>query len=539
MKRSSIFAGLVAIVLVLSIAAGGFRWFSHSGQKDLPEQDSAMATPTAARFVPKTATAMLSLLVNPQQFTRLGESNGDKYLTYLDQIKSSLLAVSGLDYQKYIAPWVLDDITLAITSEDIDRDSENGSQPGYLLVTRTKDGRQARELLELFWQRQGVEGKDIAFASYNGIEIISCSQPLDIATAVVGAKFVLFANYPKVLRDAINNFQVAERNITNLANFQAVDLTDTTIGLLYLNLPGSQHSQGVYDSLAIALKASKQGLLASTTLFAPVNQKLTVTGPAFSQLVEALQYIPETTVVVASSKDLAQLYSQLQRGIAGYESLENLVGQSIADLQTRWDIDLPAEVFEAVRGEYAAGLWPRPDGRAIDGIFVAEKSQGDTPKLMARLESIARQQGYNIRELQVGDRPVSAWIKLPETAEVTAEDEDLNEQAIGVSATVGKYEIFATSLEAMEAAIKAPEAGSILTASNFQESIAPLAESNDGYLYLDWVDGKEIWERQVPLLRLAEIIGKPLFENLRSLTVSSYGSEVGERKADIFFRLGT
>ncbi|MGK7902726.1 MAG: DUF3352 domain-containing protein [Hormoscilla sp.] len=568
MKRSSIFAGLVAIVLVLSLGTGGFYWWnSQSRTGKLPEQDSTMTTPTTAMFVSKEATAMLSLLVNPQQFPTLGQSKGDSSGAYLDQIKSSLLAASGLDYQKYIDPWVGDEITLAITSLDIDRDSDNGRQPGYLLVARTKDGQRARELLELFWQRQGVEGKDLAFASSNDIEIISCSQPLNIATAVVGAKFVLFANYPKVIREAINNVQVPDRNITNLANFQASgDLTEAKQGLIYLNIPGGkQKIQGVYDSLAIALKVSKQGLLASTTLFAPVSQKLTATDPAFSQPVEALQYIPKGSAIVAASKDLAGMWEQLQRGISGYESLENLVGQSIADLQTRWDIDLPADVFQAVRGEYAGGLWPRKEDQT-DWIFVAEKSSGETPELMARLQSIARQRGYNIKELQVAGIAVSAWIKLPENAELPAAEselneevssataveqlneqvsevsataeEELNEEVSGVSATVGKYEIFATSLEAMEAAINAPKAGSILTGKSFQEGIAPLAESNDGYFYLDWVDGQEIWERQVPLLRLVEVIGKPLFENLRSLTISSYGSEVGERKADIFFRLG-
>ena len=237
MKRSSIIAGLVAIVLVLSIGTGGFYlWNSQSRTGKLPELDSKMTTPTTAMFVPKEATAMVSLLVNPQQFPTLGQSKGNKSGAYLDQIKSSLLAASGLDYQKYIAPWVGDEITLAITSLDIDRDSDNGSQPGYLLVAKTKDGQRARELLKLFWQRQGVEGKDLAFESYNDIEIISCSQPLNIATAVVGAKFVLFANYPKAIREAINNVQVAERNITNLANFQAVDLTQNTLGLVYLNI---------------------------------------------------------------------------------------------------------------------------------------------------------------------------------------------------------------------------------------------------------------------------------------------------------------
>ncbi|MHC5821594.1 MAG: DUF3352 domain-containing protein, partial [Nostoc sp.] len=44
-------------------------------------------------------------------------------------------------------------------------------------------------------------------------------------------------------------------------------------------------------------------------------------------------------------------------------------------------------------------------------------------------------------------------------------------------------------------------------------------------------------ERQVPILKLVEVLGKPFFNNLRSLTVSSYGTEARSLKGGVFFKL--
>ena len=110
-------------------------------------------------------------------------------------------------------------------------------------------------------------------------------------------------------------------------------------------------------------------------------------------------------------------------------------------------------------------------------------------------------------------------------------------EAKGVRATVGKYEIFTTSVEAMDAALEAAATGSLVANQDFQTSIEPLPPSNDGYFYLDWPSSRAIWEKQIPLLRLIELSARPLFDHLRSLTVTSTGEITGIRKATIFMRL--
>jgi len=54
---------------------------------------------------------------------------------------------------------------------------------------------------------------------------------------VVGDRFVLFA-YPKVLRDAINNVQAPELNLTSSSHQQALTrLPQNRISVTFLNLP--------------------------------------------------------------------------------------------------------------------------------------------------------------------------------------------------------------------------------------------------------------------------------------------------------------
>jgi hypothetical protein len=112
----------------------------------------------------------------------------------------------------------------------------------------------------------------------------------------------------------------------------------------------------------------------------------------------------------------------------------------------------------------------------------------------------------------------------------------LEAQVRGVHASVGDYEIFTSSIEAMDEALEGLD-NSLVKSDNFKEAIAPLPEQNDGYLYLDWARGESFIKSQVPLVRVVELVGKPLFDHLRSLSISSYGIDSGVQRSKLFFRL--
>jgi hypothetical protein len=106
----------------------------------------------------------------------------------------------------------------------------------------------------------------------------------------------------------------------------------------------------------------------------------------------------------------------------------------------------------------------------------------------------------------------------------------------GVHTTLDNYEIFSSDLKTLTAVLSQKQK-SLLENPQFQNSIATIPQPNQGYIYLDWENSQNLLKPQLPLLKLAEILGKPLFDKLKSLTVSSYSSEPGTLKGGVFLQL--
>lgn len=78
----------------------------------------------------------------------------------------------------------------------------------------------------------------------------------------------------------------------------------------------------------------------------------------------------------------------------------------------------------------------------------------------------------------------------------------------------------------------------IIDSRKFQQAISALPTDNDGYFYIDWNEIQPELEQKLPIIKVAEFAVKPLFKNLRSLTISSQGSENDVRRATVFLNLG-
>ncbi len=562
MKLRLFFSALIAGVLVLLLlGAGGFYWLISNSPLNLLK-GGATTNPTAAIFVPKQAPVMVSLLVNPERLEAFSSlvapvTQRLRSRAELNQIKESLLAGTDLEYYRDIHPWLGDEITWALTTPDIDRNRENGVQPGYLLAVTTNDAERSRQFLELFWQKQTVAGANLVFEQYKGVKLIYSNQPVlvsgtksltNLTTAVVGDRFVLFGNHPKVLRDAITNVQVANLN-DSIQYQQALEkLSDQKIGLTFVNLPAVKAGLGNDDStaensqpfrsLAIALGINRQGLIADTSLISANQENLTATSPALSQPVTALQYLPSSSFLGIAGNDLNQFWNQISATLKTDNTLSQLLNQSIVSLQKSWEISLPQDIFSWVQGEYALGMLPRSDRSEPDWIFVAEKSHV-ADEAIAHLDTVAKQQGFNVGLLPLDNQSIIGWTKLitvPVSNGKTQKVMKLEAQVQGVHTNVGKYEIFASSVEAIDQALKASD-NSLLNSEKFKQAIAPLPQPNDGYVYLQWQNIEPILERQLPILKVVDLIGKPFLSHVRSLSLSSYGSENNVQHSKIFFQL--
>lgn len=229
--------------------------------------------PQATAFVPKQSPAMVSLSANPEKIYGIRQVNLPLNQRHSDrqewlQWTTSLFNRIGLDYQSDLKPWLGDEITLAITALDFDRNVDNGTQPGYLLVTESKNTQLAQELIRNFYGEQ----KNTSLEQYKGANIISQSgsktlkEPDVWANAVVG-RFVLFANYPQILKEAINQAQAVNLNLEQSDYYQdaIANIKQPHIGVAYINVPGTsawldklgivdQHSENQTLSAVISIR---------------------------------------------------------------------------------------------------------------------------------------------------------------------------------------------------------------------------------------------------------------------------------------------
>ncbi len=576
MKLRSFFSFLIAGVLaLLGLGAGGFYWLSTKTPLNLLA-GGPTTTPAAAVFVSKQAPLLASMLVNPDRLEALRQvfaSPAERSRSHaeFEQIKKSLLANTGLDYSRDIQPWIGDEITFAIATPDIDRDRSNGQQTGFLLAVSSQNADRSQQFLDSYWKKQSIATKSVQFEQYKGVKLTykaspkinQKSQPVSplnrlslpnsslsssFATALISDSsdsknnhnFILFANNPKVLRDAIDNVEVANLNLNNSPEYQKSlqQLTQGRIALAFVNIPQPEtqkNSQLSLNSLAVTVGVNRRGLVAQTAL---VTSRENTAIPKLSEPVQALQYIPSVSPFAVASTDLSNFWTQLSSAIATNAEVSKLADRTLADIQTAWGINLPQDIFNWVKGEYALAVVPGLSNSS-DWIFAAETS-ADSQKAIDKLDEIARSKEYSIGNFTLRNQKITAWTQLTTSQSYDVKNKPksaIETEAKGVRATVGKYEIFTTSVEAMDAALKAAETGSLVANQDFQTSIEPLPTSNDGYFYLDWPASRGIWEKQIPLLRLIELSARPLFDHLRSLTVTSTGEVAGIRKATIFMRL--
>jgi len=522
--------------------------------------------PAAAVFVPKQSPVMVSLQVNPDRLEalRIAVARPEyrrKARKELEQFKQGILSERQLNYTTDIKPWLGDEMTLAVTTPDLDRDGTNGLQPGYLLSVETKNGDRARDFLQLFWQKQAIAGADLVFEPFAGVKLIygrDAEQPgvttiaRTLATTVVGDRFVLFANSPKVLREAINNVQAPGLNLSSNDDYTAAlqQLPGHSLGLVYLNLPplgqwlgGSQPSQKAlltasrFNRAIAGLQLDRYGVLADTLLLAAPGQRFAPIQPHLKKPVAALQFMPEETPLLISGTNLPQTWQDLQTGVQEVPFLADLLQQSLKPLERQWGVPLSDDLLAWANQDFALGLVPAADKR--QDWIVAAQSSDNTPDALAQLDAIAQEQGLSIGPVDLNGQQTYTWTRLSaaEGRSRRRNAPQIQAEVRGVHATAQGHELLATSLDAMNQALQAPE-HALADQSEFQQAIAPIPPANNGYFYVNWQAVQPVLEQRIPLLKLAELAARPLFDHVRSLTVSSLGGNDQSRQGAIFVRLG-
>jgi hypothetical protein len=597
--KQRLVSALVAIVFVGCIGLMAGCGGSSFGAAKNPNPQGVM-------FVSKQSPLMVSLLTGINQLWNQPASGA--------AIKS-FLSKQNLDYEKDLEPWLGEEVTLAITDLDFDHNLKNGVQPGYLLVATTKDGAVSREFLQTWLSQKLITGTELSFSPYKGTEIIS-PQVEDItslgdslessgmnsgmnpgagtvastvASTVVGDRFVLIANHPQVLRQAINNAQAIDLSLAEAADYQATlgKLDQPRLGLGFVNLPalsawlgkhGELAQEPPFSSLAIALSQKDGGLMATTALKTALISSDAIDGseiPTFHFPSPLDNYLPSTSGLVISGHNLGEFLAQIitpsdeilpdQTPDAGETLLITELKHLLSRLDSQLHLNLGTDLLPWVTGDYALSWLPPSNGEDAkvkakskaeskisfkedlgttgDWLFVAEKSDPTAKEAIAHIDQLALESGFSITPLKIAEQPVTLWTQL--RSQKTAQGlQSVDTLVRGVHTTVQQtlddtqkdYEIFASSIAAMGAALGVGSQP-LPTATGFQAALAPFADPNQGYIYLDWLTARPLLEAQFPLLRLIEVPLSPLLEKLETISFTSYGSSDSITTSELFLKL--
>lgn len=539
-------------------------------------QNEALAAPSAAIFVPKRSPLMLSLLVNPDRLLRLREivaspAHRRQAIAEVAQLKRTLLDPIGVNYEQDVQAWLGNEITFAVTAIDRDRDPSNGEQPGYLWAIASQDGNRAREFMQLFWQKRAIAGASLLFEQYAGVQLIY-QQPQAVnfagsdaarkvpaahqsmASAVVGNQFLLFANDPAVLRQAITTAQARDLNLVQSPIYQRTlqTLASHPIGLTYINLSAFNRWIGLtddslpasliesetppLDTLLLAFHLHPQGILADTVLTLTDGSNATLNTPADLSTAKALRHIPPSATLAASGNHLDQLLATLTAEFG--EQLTTRLPKRLSTASLADDIS----GLNFIWGDrpYALAAVPGRQSTQPDWIFVTQLPQSTSEIFSAPLNQLARESGFNVGPLQLGDTSVTAWTVLS-TASTATNGLQLQAEVKGLLAEVDDYGILASSAQALDQALKATQ-NSIAANPLFQTAIAPLpqtsAKTDIGTFYLDWPTLRPILESQLPTVQWASRWGQPWLDHLQSLAIRGRpSSRQSLRQGSLFIRL--
>lgn len=523
------------------------------------------AVPQAVQFVPKQSPWMASVLTRPDRLAQLWDylatpKQRPSLRADRDRLERAILAQTGLTYERDLLPWLGEEITVALVSHDLDLDSSNGRRPGYLAVLSCRDADKARATLELFWQNRALAGEPLTFEDLSGIRLIygrsvARSTPVaafpTLATAMVSNRFLLVANDPVVLRQAIAAAQSVGDNVATDWRYKLAlkTLSRPRVGLLAVNLPQMRqwlHSAQIpvpplLESAErspltwglISLGLQRQGVLAEAAWVAAPGRPLVPHQETLRDWYALARYLPGSLGLEAMGRDLDHLGDQLQPWLAPWVD-EGGDGITLPDtVDDRLGNGVTRQIVENVGQPYALGLGFSPRDGSPHWLLVSP-TQPSIQQVIETLSGTAQTQGLSLGQLDILGFPTTVWTRLslsqsrPGALQVQTE-------VAGLSAQAGQNQVLTTSPELMEQVLSVEQHQAQPPAWTDQLRVFP--QPGESYVHLDWPTAAAYARQQSPQFRLWETVAKPALKHLQGVILTSYGQTDQVHHEGIFIQL--
>ncbi|QQE64830.1 hypothetical protein GFS31_15130 [Leptolyngbya sp. BL0902] len=521
------------------------------------------AVPQAVQFVPKQSPWMASVLTRPDRLAQLWDylatpKQRPSLRADRDRLERAVLAQTGLTYERDLRPWLGEEITVALVSPDLDLDPANGRRPGYLAVLSCRDVDKARATLELFWQNRALAGEPLTFEDLGGTRLIYGRSAArsghgfsTFATAMVANRFLLVANDPMVLRQAIAAAQSVGDNVATDWRYKLAlkTLSGPRVGLLAVNLPqiqqwlhptptttlatleATEHLPLTWGLISLGLQ--RQGVLAEAAWVAASGQPLEPHREAIEDWYALARYLPGSLGLEAMGHDLDRLGDHLLPWLAPWVE-QGVNGIALLDtVDEQLGNGVTHQLLETVDQPYALGLGLSPTNGLPDWLLVSP-THPSTQQMIETLGRMAPDRGFSLGQLEILGFPTTVWTRLslsqsrPGALQVQTE-------VAGLTAQVGHHQVLTTSPVLMEQALRVEQQQG--QPPIWTDQLGRFPRLGESYVHLDWPTAAAYVRQQSPQFRLWETVAKPALKHLKGVILTSYGQTDRVRHEGLLIQL--
>ncbi|HYX16104.1 MAG TPA: DUF3352 domain-containing protein [Nostoc sp.] len=435
--------------LVLTLSAAGLLIGGGSAAYWLlsQRQRSSSDLLVGANIIPGDALFAVSLTTDPQQWQKLREFGTKETQAELDrnlvELRDRFLTNNGYDFQKDIAPWVGNDVTMAILAPAIaskaapkpvttNEDAANDQQ-SMVMVLPVKNPEIAKNILAQ--PKTLKQGKWID-RIYQGIAIKQSEGKAgeNFSAALLDGRFLVITDSPKATERAID----AYKNQTSLAttggfaeNFPKI-ADYQRFGQFYVNVPTAAKIAAASPNRPIPAQVlaqlqNNQGLAGTMTLEAegirfkgvswlnPNSQRVLAVENKAGQMKNR---VPAETLMMLSGGNLQRLWGDYVLTSQGNPLSPIAPEQLKGGIKSLTTLDLDKDLLSWMKGEFSLSLIPTtpkqgsPDDFRVGLLFMVQTSNRQSAEAsIKQLDEVMRNQyQFQVQPGKVAGQPVVNWV---------------------------------------------------------------------------------------------------------------------------------
>ncbi|MFN6564023.1 MAG: DUF3352 domain-containing protein [Nostoc sp. ChiSLP01] len=433
--------------LVLTLSSAGLLIAAGSAAYWLQRQSSWNDLLVGANIIPGDALFAVSLTTDPQQWQKLREFGTKETQAELDknlvQLRDRFLTNNGYDFQKDIAPWVGNNVTIAIlapkttnksvpkpvtTNEDVTAD-----QQSMVMVLPVKNPEIAKSI---FAQPKTLKQGKWVERTYQGIAIKQ-NQGLsgeNFSAALLDGRFLVITDSPKATERTID----AYKSQTSLAttggfaeNFPKI-ANNQPFAQFYVNVPTAAKIAAAspnrpLPTQVLAQLQNNQGLAATMTL---EPEGIRLKGVSWlnpnSQRVLAVENkagkmqsrLPAETLMMLSGGNLQRLWGEYVLTSQGNPLSPMAPEQLRSGVKSLTDLDLDKDLLSWMKGEFSLSIIPNtpkegsPDNFRAGLLFMVKTSDRKSAQAaISQLDEVmTNQYQFQVQPGKVAGQPVVNWV---------------------------------------------------------------------------------------------------------------------------------